>query len=127
MNPAENAKKPWLFRIYEWPLSYFVGLLIGSGVAVGFAAWDSSLRVYLEPTGILLFLSGWAIIIGSGFGNGMDKFIDLPQPTRFQKWILRSSIAIGIALNAIAWTFFTTPTETWGEQGVAVKASPDRT
>ena len=112
MNNEKTAKNSWLLRIYEWPLSYLIGLSIGAAVALGFAAWESSLSVYLEPTGIFLFLGGWVILIGASFGTGMDKFIDLPPQTNIQKWILRSSIVIGIALHTIAWTFFTTPTET---------------
>ena len=110
------TKKSLLFRIYEWPLSYFVGLSIGTAVVLGFTALESSLNTYLEPTGIFLFLGGWVILIGSGFGTGMDKFIDLPPRTNIQKWVLRISIVLGIALNMVAWIFFTTPIEIWEDR-----------
>jgi hypothetical protein len=107
LNAPPQTKKPWLFRIYEWPLSYFVGLLIGLVVAFASSFWYSGLREMLQPTGRVLFLSGWVLIIGSYFGMGMDQFIKLPPRTGLQKWIARGSLAVGIAFNTIAWTFFT--------------------
>jgi hypothetical protein len=116
LNELPQTKKPLLFRIYEWPLSYFVGLLIGLVVTFATSFWYSGLREMLQPAGRFLFLSGWVLIIGSYFGTGMDQFIELPPRTGLQKWITRGSVVVGIALNTIAWTFFTLSPETVGDQ-----------
>ena len=100
-----------------------VGLLIGLAITSGFAFWDSSLHSHLQPIGVFLFCDGWVILMGSVFGVGMDKFIDLPPPTKCQKWICRSSIVVGIALTTIAWVVYAKPPET-GKENKALHEIP---
>lgn len=54
----------------------------------------------------------------------MDKYIDLPPQTKIQRSISRCSVVVGIALNVVAWTFYTKPLETRGEQAVVANPHP---
>ena len=123
MNQTTQSRKSIFLRIYEWPISYVVGLLIGLTVTSGFALWDSTLERFLLPAGIYLFLGGWILLIGFAFGNSMDKIIGTQVPTRRERLIRRSSLVLGICLNAVAWTFFAVSPEPKGEQVVGYDAS----
>lgn len=107
MNATEQKRKPLIFRFYEWPLSYFVGLLIGITVAIISSLLISDLSTHLEPTGLFLFFGGWVLLIASGFGQGLEKAFNIAPSTESQRWICRLSVAFGLILNVMAWTLYT--------------------
>ena len=111
-----QTPESFFVRIYKWPISYFVGLLIGLLVIFGFLLLDTNLLTHLNPTGMYLFLGGWVLMIGASFGEGINKILDIPAPTKLQIWIRRGSIVVGITLSTVAWTFFTAQFEDKGEQ-----------
>lgn len=109
----------WWIRIYRWPCSLFVGLLIGSLAAGSFLLWDCKLEAYLEPLGMKLFLLGWILIIGSSFGSGREKHLALPAPSVFETRFRRLVLAAGFILNLVAWIGLEQPPENRGEQNAA--------
>lgn len=106
MDEPKEQDKHLLIRIYDWPYLYFVGLLIGLTVVVGFWTWSSDLRDQFQPIGVILFLGGWMLIIGGGFGHGIEKVVARDTQTKLQKRIERISIGVGLVFNIIAITFY---------------------
>jgi ABC-type uncharacterized transport system permease subunit len=123
MNKTSTNKKRLILRIYDWPLSYFVGLLIGLVVTSLFGIFSSDIRSNFEPIGINLFLLGWILIIASSFGHGIEKIITIDPPTKTQQVIRRGSVIAGIALSAAACTFFMQP-DKLREENKSEQATP---
>lgn len=108
MENASLDRNRLIFRIYRWPLSYFVGLLIGLLVSCGFALFSASLWEKYEKVGVYLLLSGGCLVIAGFFGEGMESFLELPPRGKLEKLIRRLSVLCAGVFIVVAWTFFVT-------------------
>ena len=101
-----QTKKPLILRLYDWPLCYFTGIIIGLVVTILIGFFDQNIGSFLNPVGRLLFLGGWAVVIGGSFGSGMERFIEVAEPTQVQRRIQRFSIILGMAISVTGAVFF---------------------
>jgi amino acid transporter len=119
-----QEKKPWWIRIYQWPTCYFVGLLLGVIVVVPFYFFDKTTSNFLEPLGVKFFYVGWTLFFGSGFGSGMEKYIERPSPGKTERVVRRLSLISGFILIITAWMGFEKAAESRGKQAVANQLGP---